>query len=433
MTANPNTLNMSEVWDKQYQMVHDKRPVYPAISNYRLAAGLKKGDTIHRQYPSSLVANDMGANGSYVTQAIEDTDETLTINKEYETSFYIKDLDALQADLPVLNKYAERSMVAIYNKIDGDVLGQYDQFTQTLDNADMGGSGAVGVTITIANVKKMFFTAKRLLQKQNVFLDNLAPFSGFKTDSETGMNMSAQHMPVAVISPEIYQNLLEAVDGKDTVFGDAVAQSGHAGKYAGFQLFISNALGWSGVLSMATTPTDGDTVVLNGVTATFKTTLGTTAGNVLIGGSADAARVNLAALYNNTEGTAASAVSALGKYVEFSAANRLLVKTNRVTATDSASADTLSLKMLGYGSVAVSETFTDATDTWTANMQVQHALFGASHAIDVVIQKEPSRKIKDAPFAAIGDDVITWAAGGYKVFNEGKPMMIDAWARTDEY
>lgn len=421
MTENPNTFGgIPETWSKEYQIVHDKIPVYPAISNYRLAAGLKVGDTVHRSYPTSLVANVMGGDGGYTTQAITDTDETLVIDKVYETSFYVKELDEIQNSLPVRSQYAKRSMVAIFNQIDGDILGLYDQFTQTLDAGDMGGTVGDGVTITTANVKKMFFTAKRLLQKQNIMLDNGARFTGFKSEDD------ANAMAVAVISPEVYQNLLEAVDGKDTVFGDKVAQSGNAGMYAGFNIFVSNALGWSASLAFATIPTAGDTITINGVVLTAAAdNSATNAGDFSIETTNDLAAANLVLLINGT-GTVGS-----DEYIDVSAANRLLLK--NITATYSASTDKLTLKATGKGSVAVSETLTPAGDVWTTTLQVQHCLFGVANAIDVVIQKEPSLKIKDAPSAKVGSDFITWTAGGYKVFNEGKAQMIDAWVRTDAY
>jgi hypothetical protein len=421
MGANPNTFQgIPETWSREYQIVHDKVPVYPAISNYRLASGLKVGDTVHRSYPKSLVANTMGADGSYATQAITDTDETLVINKEYETSFYIKELDELQNSLPVRTQYAKRSMVAIFNQIDGDILGQYDQFTQTLDAGDMGGTASQGVTITTANVKKMFFTAKRLLQKQNIMLDNGARFTGFKSEDDKNQ------MAVAVISPEVYQNLLEAVDGKDTVFGDKVAQSGHAGMYAGFNLLVSNALGWSASLAYdATTPSATDTVVINGVTFTFQTTIGSTAGNVLAVTDGVTSLTNLKNFINDTGTTSANQIA-------LSSANQLLMR-NIVASVTTGATGTLTLKATGKGAVAVSETLTPSADVWTTNLQVQHCLFGLANSIDVVIQKEPSMRTKDAPSAKVGYDFITWTACGYKVFNEGKAQMIDAWVRTDAY
>lgn len=421
MGANPNTFQgIPETWSREYQITHAKVPVYPAISNYRLASGLKKGDTVHRSYPSTFVAKVMGADGSYSTQGVTDTDETLVINKEYETSFYIKDLDELQNSLPVRTKYAHQSMVAIFNQIDGDILGQYDQFTQTLDSGDMGGTASQGVTITPTNVKKMFFTAKRLLQKQNIMLDNGAKFTGFKSEDDQNI------MGVAVISPEVSQNLIEALDGKDTALGDKTGISGHNGMFSGFNIFVSNALGWSASLAYdATTPSATDTVTINGVVFTFQTTIGSTAGNVLAETDGVTSLTNLKNFINDPGTTSA-------KQIALSASNQLLMK--NITASISGGATgTLTLKATGWGSVAVSETLTPASDVWTTTSQVQHCLFGVANAIDVVIQKEPSMKSRPAPSAKVGDDVITWTACGYKVFNEGKAMMIDAWVRTDSY
>lgn len=423
LAANPNTFGgIPETWSKEYQIVHDKVPVYPAISNYRLAAGLKVGDTVHRSYPTSMVAKVMGADGGYSTQAITDTDETLVINKNYETSFYVKDLDILQNSLPVRTQYAKRSMVAIFNQIDGDILGLYDQFTQTLDAGDMGGTASQGVTVTSANAKKLFFTAKRLLQKQNIMLDNGARFTGFKSEDDKNA------MGVAIISPEVYQNLLEAVDGKDTAFGDKVAQSGHAGMFAGFNIFVSNALGWSASLAYdATTLTDGDTVVINGVTLTAETGTIDAAGKFKAETDGVTCITNLAGLINDPLDALADA-----DYQAVSAANALLLR--NITATVSGGATgTMTLKATGWGHIVVSETLTPAADVWTTNLQVQHCLFGVANAIDVVIQKEPSMKTRPAPSAVVGDDFITWTACGYKVFNEGKAQMIDAWVRTDAY
>lgn len=423
MGNNPNTFQgIPETWSKEYQVSHLKVPVYPAIANYRLAPGLQVGDTVHRDYASSIVAKVMGADGSYSTQAVQDTDETLVVDKNYEASFYIKKLDELQNSLPVRTKYAKLSSAAIFNQIDGDVLGLYDQFTTSMDAGKVGGTTGEGITVTTSNVKKVFFTAKKLLQRQQIMLDNGAQFTGFKPEDDQNV------MGVAVISPDVYQMLLEAVDGKDTVFGDKVAQSGHAGSYGGFQLFVSNALGWSGELLVGTQPTDGDTVTINGVTFTFKTTLGTTAGNVLIGADAAAAHANLVNAINNAEGTAASTVSALGKYVELSAANRLLLA--NVVATDTTGK--LTIKATGYGFVTVAETLTAAADVWTTTKQVQHCLFGVANAIDVVVQQEPNMEINPVS-GKVGKDIVTWAACGYKVFNDAKALMIDVRVRTDAY
>ena len=416
-----------ETWDKIYQVTHYKIPVYPAISNFRLAAGLKVGDTVNRQYRSNMRASNMAGDGGYRRQALTDTNETLAIDKAKESSFYIKELDEIQNSLPVRAKYAQDASASIFNQIDGDVLGKYDQFTSSLDDADLGGTSGNGIAVTVSNVRRLFTNSSRLLQRANIMLDNTAKFTGFKKED------SQKEMAVAIMSPDVYQVLLESLDGKDTALGDKVGVEGHAGRYMGYELFVSNAVGWSGKLLLGTQPTDGDTVVINGVTLTFKTTLGTTAGNILIGASAATANDAIVAVVNDSEslsiengGAGPATVGTL--YVELSQANRDLL--NNFTATDGTTFTTI--KATGWGFVIVSETLTAAADVWTPELQIQHLLFGVANSIDVVIQKTPGLKIKDRD-GKVGMDFVTWAAYGIKVFHEHVVKMIDVWVRTDTY
>ncbi len=414
---NPNTFaGIKETWDDVYQVTHHKIPVFPIVSNYRLAAGLKRGDTVHREYPSTLVANVMSADGSFTRQALVDTDETLVIDKEYDASFYIKELDTIQNHLSTRIEYANQAMAALWKQIDGDVLGLYASFTETVDDGDLGGTDGNGITLTTSNVKKMFFRARAKLQKQNILIDQLAAFNGFKRPGQDKMG-------VALISPEVHQLLLEAVDGKDTVFGDKASMNGHAGMFAGFNLFVSNALAWSAQLELPTIPTAGDTITINGVVLTAAADgAATNAGDFSIQATVDLAAASLVQLINGT-GTAGA-----DNYIELSAANRLLLK--NITATYDSGTNMLTLVAKGKGNVVVSETLTPAGDIWTPAKQIQHCLFGVEKAIDVVIQKQPSMKTQDRD-GKVGVDVITWTACGYKVFNEGKARMLDVQVRTD--
>lgn len=431
MAANPNTISagIQETWDKQYQVTHHKIPVYPAFSNFRLAAGLKKGDTVHRQHRNSLVANDMGGDGSYKRQAITDTDETLVIDKEKEASFYVKELDEIQNHLPVRAKHAFDASAAIFNQVDGDVLGEYDQFTNNLDAGDLGGTAGEGIIVTTSNVRKLFSNSMRLLQRNSIMIDMVAKFSGFrKEDARTNRG-------IAVLSPDVYQLLIESLDGKDTALGDSVGINGHVGRYYNFDLFVSNAVGWSATLAFGSTDfSDGDTVVINAVTLTMKTTLGTTAGNVKIGGTVADSIDALVAVINDSETLEADETGANGAgtvgtdYVELSQANRDLLK--NITATDGTTE--LTLKATGYGFVSVSETATPSDILFTTTKQNQHLLFGVPNAIDLVIQKTPNMKPKERS-GFVGMDVVTWAAYGKKVFNDSLVRMIDVRVDTSDY
>lgn len=422
MGTNPNTLQgIPETWEKVYQVTHHKVPVYPAFSSFRLAPGLQVGDTVHRSYRNTLVANDMGGDGSYSTQAITDTDETLVINKEKETSFYLKKLDEIQNSLPTRAKHAYDSAVAIFNQIDGDILGNYDQYSSAVDDQSINGSSGTsgnGVTVNATNVRQLFSNAKRLLQRYNINLDNGAKFTGFRPED------SANLRGIAVLSPDVYQLLLESVDGKDTTFGDTVGINGHVGRYFGFDLFVSNAVGWSGELTFGTLPTDADTVTINGVTFTFETGTVDTAGEVKAETDAATTRGYLVNSIN------APGTSVTGQFQALSAANQLLLR--NITATNDTSNAKITIKATGYGFIVVSETLTAAADVWTAAKQIQHLLFGVNNSVDAVIQKTPS--MDTVPVTGkVGLDFVTWAAYGIKVFNEQKRMLVDVKVRTDAY
>lgn len=419
MGANPNTFGgIKQVWDDTYQLVHYKQPVYRAIADLKIAAKLQKGDTFHRDYVSTLVANDMGADGSYSTQALTDTDETLSINKAKEVSFYIKELDELQNQLPVRQKYATQAMNNLFLQIDADVLKTaYQGAASSVDNADLGGTALDGITVNEANVDQVFIAAMRKLQSQNIIVDVNTKFTGDVKQDKLSV------MPVSIISPYVYAKILLQIAGKPGALGDNVAVNGHMGRYMGFELFVSNNTAWTGVLLLGTQPTDADTVTIGGVVLTFKTVLGVTAGNVLIGANAAAARVNLAALINTPGTTTANGVA-------LSTADQNTLK--NVTAVDDA-ATKVTITAAGKGYVAVSETLTAAADIWTAALQIQHCVFGVNNSISLVIQKTPYLRIKDAPSAKVGYDFITWTVYGLKVFKDQTYMLVDVKVRSDAF
>lgn len=414
MAANPNTFTFQTVFSKEYQMSHFREPVYQILADTRLESDLVKGQTISRSYASDVTVNDMGADGSYSTQAITDTAETLTINKEKESSIYIKKLDELQAHLPLKVKYGRKLANALINQIDGDVLlAAYQGAGTTMDDGTFAGTAGNGFTATASNIATVFVTAKQKLTLKNVMYNKR--FQG-------GMKLEVpEGMPIAVISSEMLSYIELYLGGKDTLLGDQVSRNGYAGYFMGFELFVSNALAWTGSLNLATQPTDGDTVTINGVVFTFKTTLGSTAGNVLIGASAATANTNLVALLNAPATTTAQGVA-------LTAANQALVK--NITGTAGATSSTFVAS--GWGTVVVAETLTAAADIWTLAKQVIHPLFALSKSLSLVVQKEPSLE-ENFVLGKIGRDYIAWVVYGIKVFVDQAPMIVQMAIRSDSF
>lgn len=397
-------MTFKTVYSAEYQMSHFKQAVYQILADTRLEPDLTKGQTIARSYASDVQVNTMGADGSYSTQAIIDTQETLLINKEKEASIYIKKLDELQAHLPVKQKYARKLAQAMINQIDADVtLAAYQGAGTVMDDGNFGGTSGNGFTITASNVATVFSTAMQKLLLKNVVYNNR--FSASTLETPEGM-------PIAVISPEILTAIELFLGGKNTLLGDQVSRNGYQGYFMGFNLFLSNALPWTGSFNLTVQPSDGDTVTLNGVVFTFKTTIGSTAGNVLIGGSASAALTNLVALVNAPTVTTANGVA-------LSTANVRLL--SNVVATNNTTA--MGIVASGTGTVVVSDTCTDVSSIWTLTQQKLNLLFCLSKSVMLVVQKNPSLE-ENFVASKIGRDYITWAAYGIKVFTDQAPQIV---------
>lgn len=408
--ANDVSASFPEKWSMRMQSTAERADVFRMICSFSEEATLKVGDTVHRPYLSGLGVNDMGSDGSFTRQDITDTDESLSIDQKKEVSFYIQEIDEIQSNYDTMNKYADRAARALSNGIDGDVLAETANAGNDVDDADLGGTSGNGITLTESNVFDVFLAADEKLNRRN------APEEG----------------RFAVLSPQFCKVLKSALIARESAWGDKVGENGYLGQYQGFDIYKSNGCYWTGVLSLVTTPTDGDTVTLNipdqdgtraTITFTFKTTLGSTAGNVLIGGSADVARANLATLISAPGTTTANGVA-------LTAANQRRLKA--VAATNDNSADTLTLTAQGKGFVVVGETLTDATDTWTAATQIQHNLFGVKGCIEAVIQVKPNTEINHRD-GYIGRDVVSWQVYGIKSFLEGTRWMVDVNVRSDAF
>lgn len=391
--ANSLSASFPEIWAKEQQEVFYKQNVAMAVADVSFKATMSRGDTLNRPYRSTLTIQSYTRGTAITIDDLTDTNESLTINNEYATGFYIDNFDQIQSNYDVAANYGRDCGVILSNQVDASVLGDYGSATSTVDDGDIGGTDGNSIALTTSNVLAVIGAAKRKLQKLNIPMDNL----------------------FGVISPEFQEILIQYGAGRDTNMGDQANKNGFFTSFYGFDLYLSNQLAGSAVLSIATAPTDGDTVIIEGVTFTFKTTLGTTAGNVAIGGSADAARLNLTELINAPRTTDAGQVA-------LSEANARIM--DNITATDSASADTMTVVAKGVGVLNVSETLTDATDAWSTTTQVQHNLFGRKGATTLVMQSEPKVQPKEVQ-DKLGKNILNGVLYGVKTFADGAKQLVD--------
>ena len=410
MGENSNTMTFKTVYSAEYQMSHYKKPVYQILADARLEASLQTGQIVSRSYSSDVTVNTMGEDGSYSPQGVTDTAETLTVDQKKEVSIQIPKADLIQAHLPVKQKYARKLVNALINYVDGVVLyTAYSGAGTSMDDGTFSGTAGNGHDTTASNVATVFATAMQKLRLNDVVYDRFRPGKGMKMEVPAGM-------PIAIITPETLTAIELYMGGKDTLLGDQTSRNGYQGYFQGFELFMSNSLPSSQVLSMATIMTDTDTVVINGATCTADADgAATGAGHFSIQANADLCRAQLTSLING-DGT-----PGVDEYIAFSTADRNLL--NGITATNDNSADTLTLSCVGWGSVPVSETLSDGTDAWTVGKEITYNLFALSKSISLVMQKNPSLETNSVS-GKVATDYIAWILYGMKVFVDQSPQIV---------
>lgn len=274
-------------------------------------------------------------------------------------------IDALDVEDNYINMTPEIIRNAGYKlkeKIDGDVLAQALNATWKYDNSGFGANtgtltGKALVTGASQNISTVFGTAKAGLTNFGANADRLA----LVVDSFT---------LVAI-------NTL----GLETGFNvaDTAYARGFRGTFGGMPVYEASNLTTTTTLDLATNPTAGDYVEIQGVRFTFRA-VPSVAGEVDIGSDADGSAVNLVAAINGT-GTPSATT-----YIDLSADNR--ARLYGVTATDGTDLITISSKR---GALLAKSSMTNASNDFQA--QIINCMIVEKGAIKMALRD--SVKIKD--------------------------------------
>lgn len=422
----PNTLNgagasastavFQEFWARRMQRMNYKVAVHPAITSMEAQPVLKQGDTYIKPYRSLILAQAYTRGTAVTIQNLTNTVENLQVTTAEVVPFYIDDLDQLQSNYNFINDYADDAAVVLSNFIDSDILSEYVNAKATIDDGTLGGVSGNGINPQTGNVQNIFAAARARLGRYNVTQNR-----GGKIGNK-GL--------FCVASPDFIQVLVNYLAGKNSNLGDSTGMNGHIGNYYGFDIYEANTLTWTATVNISVTPSNGDTITFQTVTEdgntqtitfTFVSSIGTTAGNVLINGSAANSNTNLTALINAPGTTTANGVA-------LSTANQAGLF--RMTATAAATNTAIIAK--GSSFFVTSSTFTSTSNGFAAFLQEQHVLMGVKGATDLVIQKQPNVEIKEVP-NQLGKNILPWTLYGWHTFTNNKPRLINVPIRTDLY
>lgn len=383
----------------RYQDILMKTMVSMKIANTRFQSNMKFGDTVVRTI-LDLSAVRVRTFTNLVDQtvdAITDSEQTMTINVQVGAVFPIARLEKIQAGpLNPAMTAGKEIAIKVANYLDATVLAETQNAFANFDTGNLTTAAANGTAITLSSTT----VPQMVAQTHAKLFSNNAPMTNV----------------CWVLDPFSLSQIAQFPIGKDITNENTIFKNGFSGNLFGAEVYVSNNLTGEAVLSIATTPTDGDTIVIGGVTFTFKTTLGSTAGNIAIGGSADAARLNLSELINAPGTTDAGQVA-------LSAADQITIAdTLRLTATDSASANTMTIIGIGSSRLTLSETLTDATDAWTANFV--HCYYGQKGAIDVAVQDQPEMEMREEP-KQLTTNIFNNVVAAVKTFSDGANYFLD--------
>lgn len=405
--ANNLSASFPDVWAREQQETFLKENVAKNIADYNTTLDwVSYGDTLVKTYRST---NADDAPGVYtrgtdmVEKDITDTAETMTINRSFGELIYVDDFDKIQSRYDIAMAYGRDQGILLSNQVDAEVFAEALNADNVIDASSDWGTAGQWLTVTTSNVFKMFSTAKKKLQKQNVA----------STDF------------VGAVSPDVEDIINQYYAGRNTILGDDTNKNWFGGRVFGWRnLYTTNNLTATAVFSLTSNPSNGHTVTVAGQVFTFVSSIGTTAGNVLIWADADATRANLAALINAPSTTTAN-------WVALWTASSAVVKrfVARISAVNDNAADTLTVtyKWGNVLDVAVS-----GTGTWTASLKKQHNLLTVKGNPVLVMQKTPVVQVVEHQ-SRLGKNIKNGVLFWVKSFRENKKQMVRVEVRTDTF
>ena len=391
-----------EGFSNAYQTIYQKRSVaFDSVATRRFEKSLSYGQTFKRVLPDisniRIRTNVNGTDNTIDTTA--DTSETLTVNTDKVANFSIFDTEVVQAGPLQPGEYFGSEIGkkgAIY--MDADILYETLNAQQTFDTGDLTTQTSNGTPITLSSttVPQMVAQAEAKLLAFNQDIEGL----------------------VWVVDPYSFSQVHQYILGKEVDAAVAGLRNGYSGgTIGGAQVYISNNLTGTVKITYTGQPSNTETLVLarggTSITFTAVSSIGSTAGNFLIGGDADTTYTNLTALINAPGTTNANQVA-------LSAANQLVVTDDwQLTATQDTTANTVTIVGKGASKLTATDGLSNATLISYVN-----SYFGKRGSVDVIQQYVPEMEKKRHPFQPADIVACHWF-WGKKTYDDGKRKFLN--------
>lgn len=359
-----------------------------------LVAG--EGDTVKRVIVSYPASSTYTPGSDITSNAVTGSNESLSIATWLASRVVIDDTERAQSIIELGTNISNKMMHDHNNRIEQAVLAEATNAQWSIDDGNVGGTSGNNATVNTNTVPQFFVAADTKLDAID------APKAG----------------RTAVVGGHFMGQLkLQQAARPGSVIGDGVNTRGIVTTLFGWDILYSNNLPYTAVLTMTVQPTDADTVTIAGVTFTFKSTLGTTAGNVHICSDVAHTRATFSAALNAVDTSVVSATDT--GFVALSAENIFLLRDKRrIVAVDDTSTK---ITLTGYGDIVVASSFTSGSNSWGS--QRQDSLFLIAGSIDMIVQIPPKIEVirDNKQFA---DNVKSLLGFGKKTYADGARQMV---------
>lgn len=208
-----------ENWRDMLQEVLRKSLTAMEVADLKIDNDLKYGTKVHFPMFGELTTTAYVKGADVTVQALDTTDEYLTVDTSRESSFYLDDVDVKQNMYSAMSTGIERASYAIRSYVEtafySEVLNAYDSFDA--GDSGMGGSAGAAIALTTDNVFKVFSRAKAKLRSEGVDVSNI----------------------IAVVDSDVAAVIEEKALSSGFNVADGSFKNGYAGDFNGVKVYVS--------------------------------------------------------------------------------------------------------------------------------------------------------------------------------------------------
>lgn len=250
----------------------------------------------------------------YTNQTLKDIktgNDQIVINTTPMVSFALDDIDVEEDYIKSSSEVTSNAAYQIKRRIDGDFFSKVSDAKWKYD------ANGFGRNTTLTSLSPITLTTGAS--------QNISTTYGKAKAGLTNTGVNAGKLALCVDDFALADLTTLGLETSGQKVADESYTRGFGGMFGGMKTYGVSTLYATTTLDLATNPTANDYVDIQGVRFTFVSSVGSTAGNVLIGASADATSQNLVAAVNGAAGGGTT-------YIDITSQDRALLE--GVTATD---------------------------------------------------------------------------------------------------